>query len=57
MSEQERKLEQKSKLAVFVPLALLVAGLLFLSSCGNASYCMQSEALNPLKNSYSRACR
>tara|TARA_R110000744_G_scaffold19843_1_gene52127 strand:- start:431 stop:604 length:174 start_codon:yes stop_codon:yes gene_type:complete len=57
MSEQERKLEQKSKLAVFVPLALLVAGLLFLSSCGNASYCMQNEALNPLKNSYSRACR
>lgn len=38
MSEKELKFERNSKIIVFVPLALLVAGLLFLSSCANSSY-------------------
>tara|TARA_R110001599_G_scaffold58023_1_gene159746 strand:- start:2424 stop:2591 length:168 start_codon:yes stop_codon:yes gene_type:complete len=29
---------------------------ILLSSCGNAGYCMQNEALNPLSQQYSRTC-
>ena len=35
MSEQELKQEKTSKIAVFVPLILLITALLLLSSCGS----------------------
>ena len=38
MSEKELKFEKTSKLIVFIPLALLIASLLLLSSCASSNY-------------------
>jgi len=53
MSEKELKLEKQAKFAVSIPVIILVVTMLFLTSCGNVGYCIQSESLNPLKKQYS----
>ena len=38
MSKDELKFEKTSKLVVFVPMILLIVGLLLLSSCASSNY-------------------
>tara|TARA_R100001377_G_scaffold81003_1_gene60252 strand:- start:172 stop:351 length:180 start_codon:yes stop_codon:yes gene_type:complete len=38
LKQAEIKFEQRSKLVVFIPMILLIAGMLFLSSCASSSY-------------------
>ena len=52
----KEKVTKKLETSVAELLMIAMITMILLSSCGSAGYCIQGEALNPLKKQYSRTC-